>query len=169
MAVNMLDSRLERILPLLLGLSIWSCSGSANVTNADTNDTTFKTANVDNAVAGAGVTNILALGFTAPSNGYAWVSATGTCAAVEPLPIKTVLSVQIETDPTSQDVNSGDALFELGGAGADPTEGSFNAARTLAATAGGQVAYLNINNPSSGGKMYCSATMIAIFSVHQLP
>ena len=124
---------------------------------------------VDNAVAGAGVTNILALGFTAPSNGYAWVSATGTCGVVEPLPITSVLSAQIETDPTAQDVNSGDSFLELGGGGADPTEGSFTAARVLSATAGGHTVYLNIDNPSSGGKMYCSATMIVLFTSQQLP
>ena len=164
----MLNRHSDRVIPALLGLLVWSCSGNGNITNSDPDGNAFKTAHVDNAVAGAGVTNILALGFTAPSNGFAWVSATGTCGVVEPLPVTSVLSAQIEIEPTALDPSSGDALFELGGAADAPTEGSFNAARALAATAGGHTVYLNIDNPSSGGKMYCSATMMVLFGSHQL-
>jgi hypothetical protein len=163
---HMLNRLLERVPVVLLGLLVCSCSEGGN--DSDPNDNAFKTASVDYAVAGAGVTNILALPFTAPEKASAWVSATGTCGVVEPLPIRSVLAAQIETEPTARDPSSGDALFELGGAGAAPTQGSFSATRALAVTAGLNTVYLNIDNPSTGGMMYCSATMMVLFGNRQL-
>jgi len=112
---------------------------------------------------------MIALSFTAPSNGYASVSATGTCGVIEPLPVSSVLSAGIETDAAASEPHPGDSEFEIGGGSSEPTQGSFSASRGLAAPAGGNTIYLNIDNPSSGGKMYCSATMTVLFGKHQLP
>jgi hypothetical protein len=143
-----------------------SCSGDADASSSG--GAQFKTANVEQALAGPGVTNILALTFVAPSNGSAWVSANGTCAVVEPLPVSSILNVQIESDPSATDVGPGDSELELGGVGESPTQGSFDATRTLIVAAGNNSVYLNLDNPSSGGMLYCAATMVVLFGGHQL-
>jgi hypothetical protein len=149
----------------LFGAAVGSCGGSTQQAGADI---AFKTVSVDSAVAGAGVTNLLGVSFAAPSNGFVWASASGTCVVTQPLPIGTVLAAQIETSPTAADPSPGDGAFELGGNGAEPTMGAIDATRTAAVMAGANTLYLNINNPSSGGMIDCSATMIVVFSSEQL-
>ena len=163
----------KRLSPLLslafLGQAVCSCSSGKASEPGSSDEVEFKTAAVDNAVVKAGVTNVLALPFTAPSNGFTWTSATGTCGVVEPLPVTSVLAAQVETSPTANDPNPGDGALELGGGSAGPTTGSFSAARALPVNAGENILYLNIDNPSSGGTMYCSAAMAVVFSSQQLP
>ena len=159
-------------LPLVL-LALSSCGRDGDAVGGpgtpDSGESGFKNLTVDNAVAGSGVTNIIALSFNAPSNGYAWASATGTCSVVEPLPISSVLAAQIETNPADRSPHAGDAWFSLGGAGAAPSEGSFGVMRVLPAATGENIVYLNVDNPSAGGKMYCSASMTVLFRSQQLP
>jgi hypothetical protein len=89
---------------------------------------------------------------------------------VEPLPVSSVLAAQVETSATDDAPGPGDGEFEIGGgATASPSEGSFSVTRTLAALQGGNTVYLNIDNPSSGGELYCSASMSVLFTSHQLP
>jgi hypothetical protein len=155
---------------LTLCVAAWlACSCSGNAAPSSSGGAEFETASVERASAGPGVTNVLALTFAAPSNGSAWVSATGTCGVAEPLPVSSVLSAQIESDPSAADVGPGDSEFELGGAGESPTEGSFDATRTLPVATGANTVYLNIDNPSSGGTLRCAATMVVLFGGRQLP
>lgn len=148
-------------------LAIASCSGSEAASNQD--GPGFKSASADNVVAGSGVTNVVALSFVAPTNGYAWASATGGCAVVEPLPVDSVLAAEIELSPTDDTPNPGDSTFPIAGGRAAPSSGSFSVTRALAAPKGGNTIYLNVANPSSGGKLYCSATLTVLFSEHELP
>jgi hypothetical protein len=154
-------------LPLLapLVLSGLACGGS---TSAAGSDVAFKTATVNGATAGAGVTNIISLSFIAPSNGFVWASASGSCGVTQPLPVDSIIAVQIETSPTARDPTPGDAEFEIAGGGASPQQGSYEASRALAVSAGANTVDLNIDNPSSGGIMSCSATLLVVFSTQQL-
>lgn len=160
----MLKRPSPRLFLALLGSAVCSCSSG----NGSSDEVALKTAAVSNGVVKAGITNVLALPFTAPSSGFTWTSATGTCAVIEPLPVSSILAAQIETSPTADDPNPGDGTLELGGS-AGPTTGSFSAARALPAKAGDNILYLNIDNPSSGGTVSCSAAMAVVFSSQELP
>ncbi len=83
----------------------------ADSDGAAPNADSFKGASVDNQQAGAGLTTLIELPFTAPSNGFASISATGNCAVVEPLPVNSVLVVEIETTPTDQTPQAGRCNF----------------------------------------------------------
>ncbi|MEJ1960345.1 MAG: hypothetical protein WDO56_01825 [Gammaproteobacteria bacterium] len=97
------------------------------------------------------------------------VSAPATCTVVSPLPVTTVLLVQIVRNPSDDQEHSGDASFQLGAFGADPTLGSFSAMRVLPAQAGSNSVSLTLDNPSSGGTLYCSAIMTVLFVNQPLP
>jgi hypothetical protein len=152
---------------LLALIALPACSGTDS--NASSGGEVFKSANAENVVAAAGVTNVVAVSFLAPSNGFAWLSGTGTCSVIEPLPVSSVLRAGIETGPGDSTVNAGDATFLIAGGQATPDSGAFSVTRTVAAPTGGNTLYLNVENPSSGGKLYCSATLTALFSHDQLP
>lgn len=170
----MLRYSLGAALLVMTQVGLISCSGGGDpVGSASTPDSSteggFKNASIDNAVAGSGITSLIALSFVVPSNGYAWVSATGTCAVVEPLPVSSVLAAQVETSSSDQTPHAGDAEFTIGGLGAEPSEGSFAVMRVIPATLNSNTVYLNLANPSSGGKLYCSASITTLFREHQLP
>jgi hypothetical protein len=170
----MLRYSLGTALLITAQVGLISCSGGGDpVGNPSTPDSSteggFKNASIDSAVAGSGITSLIALSFAVPSNGYAWVSATGTCSVVEQLPVSSVLAAHVETSPTDQTPHPGDSEFTIGGLGAEPSEGSFAVMRVIPVTTDGNAVYLNITNPSAGGKLYCSASITALFRGLQLP
>ena len=128
----------------------------------------FKSATVDNQRAGSGFTTLLMLPFIAPSDGFVSVSATGSCTVVEALPVGSFAAVGIETTPTDQTPHPGDGTFFIGGVNGTPTLGSFTTMRVLPVSAGANVVYLVIDNPSNGGLLACSASLVAVFQSHQL-
>ncbi len=157
---------------LLVCLALLSVSCSGDAKGGDTADMDaggFKSATVDNQEAGAGLTTLITLPFTTPSDGFVSISATGNCAVVEALPIGSVLAVEILTTPSDRTPYPGDATFLIGGGNTSPAQGSFAVMRVLPVSAGENAAYLVVNNPSNGGLLHCSASMLAVFQSHQLP
>jgi hypothetical protein len=129
----------------------------------------FKSATVDNQEAGPGFTTLIMLPFTAPSDGFVSISATGSCTVVKALPIGSFAAVGIETTPTDRTPHPGDGTFLIGGVNGTPTLGSFAAMRVVPVSAGENAVYLVIDNPSNGGLLACSASLLADFQSHQLP
>ncbi len=156
----------------LLGFALLSVSCSGDAKDSPTPEMTtagFKSATVDNQSAGPGFTVLVTLPFTAPSDGFVSVSATGSCAVAEPLPVSSFVAVGIEPTPTDRTPHPGDGTFLLGGGNNGPTLGSFAVMRVLAVPAGENVVHLVVDNPSSGGLLACSASLLAMFESHQLP
>lgn len=60
-------------------------------------------------------------------------------------------------------------MFLIGGGNDSPLQGSFAVMRVLPVSAGENVVYLVVNQPSNDGLLYCSASMLAVFQSQQLP
>jgi hypothetical protein len=146
---------------LIFAVVLAGCSNADPAPAPASGGVASKSIDVDQIVAGAGVTTLVTLTFTAPRAGTALVSASGNCFVADSLPVTSELGVDIETDPTSGDPQSAEALFVLQASG---DNASFSTQRDLAVSAGRQSVYLNVDNPSTGGKLYCSASMTLVFS-----
>lgn len=120
------------------------------------------------AEAGA-VTNLASLRFRAPSNGFAYVTATGYCnTPPEASGAHYAVYVAGDSDDTHEDAIHGSSFVRMP-SGAPLAQVPFTTSRVFPARAGTNVVYLNFQNFAGTAGHSCQGTMVALFSGSRLP
>jgi hypothetical protein len=145
----------------ITGIAVWGLLvGGCGTPDTSYYDLVFASAETPGTDAGAGITNILFARLTAPTPGTLSASATGSCTVEAALPIGSYVVASLATSATDDTSQPGDAQFLLH---EQDDVGSFSTQRTMAVPSGPQTIYLNVNNPSTGGTLGCSASLTLIF------
>jgi hypothetical protein len=150
--------RASAALVALFGATLGACSSDATPSYEDV---VFASATVDNIEVGAGVTNLVFATLTAPTPGTLTASATGNCMVVADLPVGSGVVTNLETSATDDTEQPGEAIFLLHNL---DDFASFSTQRTETVASGPQAIYLNLDNPSTGGTIACSASLTLLYA-----